>query len=212
MSQGTRGRLIRAATTGFGVLLCTGLVGCMNWDKSKDSKSTKQPGQGLPGTPTLNTNTGAAANTKIGQPYTGQPYAGPGANIQPAGGFATSGAGRVGTTGQNTNTGSVTPQYGNWPPQPGNPGTIGSPTTPSVSVQPAGGVSAAPAPNTNTVASFSPPAPTLLDPPLPPATGAGRNEFAGGVVAPPTPTGPLAPIGPPPTSPGNPTYPSKGGF
>ena len=42
MAQGTRGRWIRAATTGFGMVLCTGLVGCMNWDKPKDTKATKQ--------------------------------------------------------------------------------------------------------------------------------------------------------------------------
>ena len=35
MAHGTRGRWLRVAATGFGVMLCTGLVGCMGWDKSK---------------------------------------------------------------------------------------------------------------------------------------------------------------------------------
>lgn len=229
MAQGTRGRWIRAATTGLGVMVCTGLIGCMNSDKPKDTKLAKQPAAGLPGTPTLPP--GGAAS-RPGQ-FGGSQFTGSGANIQPTGGFGTVGAGapgRVGTNGLNTNTSTVGQSQNwnqqNWPAQPGNPGTIGTPAQPGAfpSVQPAGGVGAAPYapyPNAGGVASAgytpapSPPAPVLTDnllPPPPPNIGSpGGSEFAG--TAPVLPPAPIAPLGPPPTAPGSsPTFPGKGTY
>ncbi|MBN9120685.1 MAG: hypothetical protein J0I06_16300, partial [Planctomycetes bacterium] len=165
MAQGTRGRWVRAAATGFGVVLCTGLVGCMNSDKPKDTKATRQPGPGLPGTPMLQPGAGAgAAANRTPQPGLGQPYNGPGGNIQPTGGFGTtgtSGSFRTGSTGVNPLTTSV-PQP-NFSAPPGAPGTIGAPAQPGMypSMQPsvlpvwgAGGpLGAAPAANAGSVAS-----------------------------------------------------------
>ena len=87
MAHGTRGRWMRVATTGFGVVLCTGLAGCMNTDKPKETKATpKLPPPGLTGTPMLPGGAGAGAVGRTGQP-TGQ-FVGAGANLQPGGGFS----------------------------------------------------------------------------------------------------------------------------
>lgn len=205
MAQGTRGRWIRATTAGFGMVLCTGLVGCMNWDKPKETAKAKP---GLPGTPTLQQPNGVA-NNKMGQPP-GQ-FTGTGSNLQQQPTFATGTQGGPFRTGPtNTNTGTAGASQ-NWPAQPGNPGTIGAPTVPgasaSPSVLPVGGVGgpvgAAPYQNpghSNTGVSFSSPPPPQLDivPPAPPAGhGAFGSEVAGtGAVLPPVPTGPAGPIAP----------------
>jgi hypothetical protein len=208
-------------------MLCTGLVGCMNWDKSKDTKATGQVKTGLPGTPKLQPNDGTASRT--GQPGAGQ-FAGPGANLQQPG-FATagnSGGFRPGTNGLNTNTAGQQNWNQPWNNQPpGTPGMIGSPTPPGgISVQPAGGgVGAAPYQNTGGVSTAGyPPAPSLpldgpLPPPAPPLGGSHGGDFAGaaGQVQPPVPpgAGPLAPPLTPPTTPAGgaaPTYQGKGGF
>jgi hypothetical protein len=184
---------MRVAATGLGVLLCTGLVGCMNSDKPKDIK--KSP-TGLPGTPTLPPGNAGAMNngvSRTGVNGTNQPYAGPGANLQ-AGAYNSPAAGlgggqqRYGTTGQNTlrNTGGVQPAgYTNY--APGAPGAINSPAMPGV--MPAGGpapfapLGAAPTtPNDRSVAALTPPPPSLpLNdagpvPPLPPSGLDGRPQ------------------------------------
>jgi len=203
------------------VMLCTGLIGCMPWEKSKDTKNTKLPQ--LPGTPKIDpAANGAAAKTWSGN---GQPT---GPVQQP--GFATSGNSggfRPGITGVHTNANanmntSTANQYGNWPPQPGNPGPISTPALTGVapSVQPAGGpVGAAPRQDNNVVgAGYTPPPPDLGVGPLPPpplegATGSGGTA---GVVTPPVPAptgGPLAPIAPSSTPPSAaPTVPTKGTY
>jgi hypothetical protein len=220
MAQGTRGRWIRAASAGFGVMLCTGLVGCMNWDKPKDTAKTKP---GLPGTPTLPQNNGAASgvsNNKAFQQPAGQ---------QP--GFATGTTGGPFRMGTNTNTAGTGQNWNNGPAQPGYPGGIGAPTltgpSASPSVLPAGGpaggpVGAAPYQNPghqNTGAGYSalssPPPPQLdiVPPPPPVGHGAHGTEIAGtGSVLPPVPTGSVAPLAPIPPPGVAPTSPGRGNF
>jgi hypothetical protein len=130
MAHGTRSRAWRVAVAGAGALLCGGLVGCMNTDKQKDAKVPTKPGIGLPGTPTLPSGTGTGTATKTGAPTgTAAPgaFAGAGANLQPQQ--------RIGTTGQNTNTGGGTIQPAGFAapagPQPGFGGGISPPTPPS---------------------------------------------------------------------------------
>ena len=112
MPQGPRRGWVRAAFTGLGVVLCTGLVGCMNGDKDKFppkiGTNTKQPGPGcrisvIPGQPepaVLSSDGATGTNTF-------QPTGGLGANTgrmgtvpnnsltNPAGGFGAGGAGGV---------------------------------------------------------------------------------------------------------------------
>jgi hypothetical protein len=211
MAQGTRWRWLRAATAGFGVMFCTGLVGCMNNDKPKDTKIAKQPGQpGLPGTVTLPPGGGAAAKT--GQPGAGQfgtnqygtpGYGQPGGNVQQTGGFGTGqpvGQQRYGTTGANTNNYNSVPPQNFGPAQPGFGGTIGAPSVPgqfnpTPSVQPAGaGLGAAPHQPAGATAFAPPP----LDFPVPPVPPYGGAEFAANGVPPPVAApAPLAPVAPP---------------
>ncbi len=222
MAHGTRGRWLRVATTGFGMVLCTGLVGCMNTDKPKDKVAAKQPGPGLVGTPTLPSGAGAGAGaiSKIGQPA-GQYYGTtPGTGVQPAGGFqpgAGAGPTRFGSNGQNTNTSGQSQPY-NYATAPGAPGIINAPTQPgyippSMQLgQPGQPVGASGAPSQYLGSSGTPGGtayaspPNLLDMPLPPPPpmhgSVGGIESAGG-VQPPVPSPSLAPMAPsmPPPSP-----------
>ncbi len=177
MAQGTRGRWMRVAATGFGVLLCTSLVGCMNSDKPKDLRK-----QGLPGTPSLSaTNPGAAnARTRMGT----QQYGGPGANLQqgsptsPAAGLG-AGATRYGTSGTNSyNSGAQPTNFNTYGANPGQPGVIGSPTIPGQVPAGAGGpIGAAPASTSHSVAGAY-----NVDP-LPPAP---PGDLTYGAVTPPS--------------------------
>lgn len=186
MAQGTRSRWVRAAAAGLGVLLCTGLVGCMNWDKPKDTKLGKQPGKGLPGTPSLD----AAGNpvTKAGQtPYQ---FNGPGANLQQVGGVpptpGMNGAPpRVGTTGLNTNTtGCVQPaSYTN--------SNFASPGI-SAPVQPGVMPAATGAPNSPWGIGANPPPPQLGEP-VPPLPPPASSTIGGDPFSPQPPGSPLAP-------------------
>jgi hypothetical protein len=223
MAQGTRGRWLRVAATGFGVVLCTGLVGCMNSDKPKDTKvGTKQPTQGLPGTPTLPGGangaamnktpggTGAYGGTAIGA---GSTFGGSGSNVMQAGGVtAPPGAGLGatgprGTTGQNTSSGG-TSNFGNNNYQqypPGAPGVIGTPTLPGTGpVQPAGGVGMGPSSDRGapSSAAYAPPEPVLPPPPPPGHSSAAGSDF-GGAALPVQPPPTLAPLAPPPPSGGS---------
>lgn len=221
MAHGTRGRWLRVAATGFGVVLCTGLVGCMNTDKPKDKGTVRQPGPGLTGTPMLPSGAGAGAVGRTGQP--GGQFTGPGANLQQAGGFqpapgGVAGQQRFGSTGQNTNTSGQPPAY-NYAAAPGAAPINSAPTQPGYAqpIQPAagtapsqylGGGAAAPS------GGFAAP-PASVDallPPLPPPLhgSAGGAELPGGVL-PPVPASPMAPLTPPtpPTGKGAPlTYPN----
>lgn len=181
MAQGTR-KWVRVATAGLGVLVCSGLVGCMNTDKDKEKNriGAKQPtpSPGLYGTPTIGAN-GTASRT---------PAAGS-TGIQQTG-FSQQ---RVGTTGQNTlNTPGVPPQNFGGPSNFGTPpATIGTPGLPGIvpNVQPGangtqptgaiappswGSTNTSPNPSpgaplpVNTTASASPLSPSLTDIPLPP--------------------------------------------
>lgn len=211
MAQGTRGRWVRTIVAGLGVTFSTGLVGCMNWDKPKDTKSTTPPKAGLPGTPTLPAggNGGIAGQPKWQVPGAGQ-YTGPGGNIQPNNNFATGAPARTGTNGLTTTAGGTNQNYGNWPPT-GSPGTVGTPGVPGAnSIQPIGGfgpVGAAPLqPSGGAVAGYGPTSPlpspsdlTIL-PPAPPTSPGG--EFAGtGSVLPPNVGSGLGPVAPPASPP-----------
>ena len=205
MAQGSRGRWLRVASTGFGVVLCTGLVGCMNTDKPKDTKATaKLPPPGLTGTPMLPSGAGAGAVSRTGQP-SGQ-FVGAGANlVQPAGG--TFAGQRYPSNGMNTNTTGQPPAY-NYAAAPGAPGIMNAPTQPGYAqpIQPAaatapsqyGGGAAAP----GGLGLATPP--SLVDmplPPPPPPYGPAAGAEPAGVVMPPAPLGPMAPLTPP-TPPG----------
>lgn len=213
MAQGTRGRWVRAIVAGLGVTFSTSLVGCMNWDKPKETKSTTPPKAGLPGTPTLPAGgtAGGAAQPKWSVPGAGQ-YTGAGSNIQPNNNFATGAPPRTGTNNLNTTAGPN--PYGVQPA--GASGTIGAPGVPGVApFQPAGGfgpVGAAPlAPSGGVAAGYGPtsplpsPADLTILPPAPPSSPG--SEFAGvGSVLPPNVSpnvGPIAPPASPPTNPQN---------
>jgi hypothetical protein len=83
MPQGPRRGWVRAVFTGLGVVLCTGLVGCMNSDKDRVIPSkignTKPAPPGLPG---LNRIPGPPGSGGVG--VNGQPTNG---GFQPTGGF-----------------------------------------------------------------------------------------------------------------------------
>ncbi len=207
MAHGTRGRWLRVAGTGFGVVLCTGLAGCMNTDKPKDKGTVRQPGPGLTGTPMLPSGAGAGAVGRTGQP--GGQFAGAGANLQPAGGFqpapgTVAGQQRFGSTGQNTNTSGQPPAY-NYAAAPGAAPINSAPTQPGYAqpIQPAAGT--APSQYLGGGATPTPPVyaspPPLVDMPLPPPMplygSAGGAELPGGVL-PPVPAGPMAPLTPTP--------------
>ena len=182
MAHGTRKRWLRVATTGFGVLLCTGLVGCLNDDKSKDTKAaTKQ----LPGTPRLDANGNVIGKT--GQPTTfnGPPPGGsvqpgmgaypgagniqqPGYQTQPAGQGLGAGPSRSGLNTLNT----TAPQPTNGGPPSPSSGVLGTPSVQGYG-QP---VSSAGGPGMNSPylnstpggIATSPPPPDLATVPLPP--------------------------------------------
>ncbi|WP_162670604.1 hypothetical protein [Gemmata massiliana] len=219
MAQGTRGRWLRGAAVGLGVVLCTGLVGCMNTDKDKKDKlPAKQPSPGLTGTPLIPPGSQSISKTG-GSPGFGTGY-GNGSGIQQTGGTTPS---RVGSSGVNTLSSppqtSLPSNYGNSSAQPGSPGTIGAPAQPNFvpSVEPpAGGFgSANPSPNSNsmpktTALSANENTPSLLDVPLPPPPREASTAAATTppVVQPPSSNSqliapslaPLAPLAPPGTS------------
>ena len=207
MAQGSRGRWLRVASTGFGVVLCTGLVGCMNGDAPKNTKATpKLPPPGLTGTPMLPSGAGAGAVGRTGQP-SGQ-FAGAGANLQPAGGFQPAGGSFAGqrypTNGLNGNTTGQPPAYNN-AAAPGAPGFTNAPTQPGYvppsaqPILPAGG-SGSPSQYLGG-APYSPPPPSLQDTPLPPGPPVygppGGAEPVGGIL-PPVPASSMAPLMPTP--------------
>lgn len=209
MAQGTRGRWVRAAVFGLGVVASTGLVGCMSDDKPKDTKATTPPPKaGLPGTPTLPPGGAAGANTNAKaqwQPGGGTAFNGPGGNLQNGGFATTTGAPRTGTN--NLNTTAAAPNFNNF--APGTPGVIGSPALPGVTpggVQPIGGIGGPVGANTVTpsggaITNYPPPDLLSIQPPAPQAGG---PEFAQGVQPPtaaPSGLGPVAPSPLPPVSP-----------
>jgi hypothetical protein len=201
-------------------MLCTGLVGCLNNDKAKDTRiGANKP---LPGTPRLDAN-GNPVGVKTGQPANpyGNPYAG--SNVQQTGGQLppagmgmgagmTPNNGQYRTNGLNTNTGTAPPQnFGGPAGTPGGGASMGTPALPGYG-QPVGGVTpsgymgGANSGVIQTGGLASPPTPNLLVDPLPPPppvySGHGDSNFgtgAGAPIAPPTGLGPVAP--PPPTTP-----------
>ncbi len=115
MPQGLRIGWVRTVFASLGVTLCVGLFGCDSTDKPKDSMATKQPGTGLPGTPTLQPSP-YGSSTSTTRPPTGYPATGA------TGTTGTTGYPNTGTTGY-PNTGTT--GY----PNTGATGTTGYPTT-----------------------------------------------------------------------------------
>ena len=209
MAHGTRGRWVRATAAGFGVMLCTGLVGCKDIDKPKDKVTVRQPSPGLPNLQPI----GRTGQQPVNQQY---PYGTPG--IQQTGGTGqmrpgTGMGGGMQPTGTNFNTGGA--QQYNYPAQPGNPGSLGTPAQPGLvpsvgpvgALSPAGGPTGMPGPDyshpaPNAFAS-NPPAPPLTDlgplPPRPPSPSDGYATAGyGAQIPPPQPIvpGPVPPISP----------------
>ncbi len=122
MAQGTRGRWVRVATTGFAVLLCTGLVGCLNTDKDKKKDLAKRPTPGLPGTPSIGPNGNAIGKTG---PTNNQFGTGTNTNtgIVQTGGFNQPRPGGAGSLPPGYNPGDFNRNY---PAQPGATGTVGA--------------------------------------------------------------------------------------
>jgi hypothetical protein len=113
MSQGTRGRIRRAAIVGIGLLVGSGLTGCM--DDKKLPTANKSPGPGLRGTPTID---GASATRPGGS---GGPA---GVNVNSVGGGMPSNG--VQTAGGTMPGGSSGTNYGG--ANPNNFGAVGTPT------------------------------------------------------------------------------------
>jgi hypothetical protein len=93
MSQETRGGWARKVVAALGAALCLTVIGCTEIDKPRFGKSTKQPGPGLPGTPTLSGQP-SSGNVRPGQPATGaQPMGATGTPVgrAPAGAYSTGG-------------------------------------------------------------------------------------------------------------------------
>lgn len=223
MSQGLRGRLRKAACYGFGLLVCSGTLGCMG-DK-KLPMANKNPSTGLPGTPMVN---GSGNASRPGQP--GQ------ANQPPffVNGQPVNGASNVNLTQRG---GAVPPGGANYGgANPNNFGTVNSPTVPGYSAQPAsynqpGGYgqpasynqpnsvvpsvtptgSATPSPRN--VAMVNPPSARGQGPELSPMTDLGGPippAQPGGTLPSVAPSGYLAPVAPPsPSAPVAPPYPGR---
>jgi|GEM_PF-3365949 len=212
MAQGTRGRWMRLAATGFGVLLCTSLVGCWNTDKPKDTKATTK--QYLPGTTRLDS-AGNPINTNSSQNpayrSTGlNSQSSSGLNSNPAAGLGNGQPQRIYTDGRNTNNSSVVqpanyqdaPGFGGMPPGPA--GAINSPAMPGI-VQPPAPTgrygSASQYQNNSAGAGSVPPPPTLStipSPPPPPPITSGAGDFGSAApIPPPPPPG----LGVPPSTP-----------
>ena len=115
MPQGTRGR---TAYLGLGLIICSGLVGCM--DNDKKPLSSKPAAPGLPNTPLLNN------GTSQGRPASGAPQQNWNVNGQPAqNGYPQTGGGYPQSNNiQQTNF----PQNGM--PMRNATGTINAPTIP----------------------------------------------------------------------------------
>jgi hypothetical protein len=107
MAQGTRVRIGRATTFGLGVVLCSGLVGCLGTDSGSKKSQTQLPTKtGTVGPNGVNWNN--QPNSPLGANTTTRPGTGatpPAGGVQPAGGST----------------------FGSQP-QPGMGGSIGTPT------------------------------------------------------------------------------------
>jgi hypothetical protein len=177
MSQGKRGGRARKLIVAVGAALCVTIIGCNEIDKPKLG-STKQPGPGLPGTPTLSGQPGTGA-VRTGQPATGlQPLGGTASPVgrNTTGGYPASGNTTFGSgSGGNSMVPSVSPSNNDFRPNSNAP------------ISPAAGMGAA-APS----GSFGGASAPLLDTPglTPPASPGAVN----GVVTPPG--GPVAPTYP----------------
>jgi hypothetical protein len=175
--------------TGLGIVLCTGLVGCMNSDKdklpSKIGANTKPAPPGLPG---LNRIPGQPGSGGVGvNNLGGQPTGG---GFQPAGNFG-AGAGRqptFNTTGTGFGSGSNVVPSMNPGHQPlsttGSGFGGGAPQHNFTGADTIGGHAATSDPSYRSI----PPAPSLVDPGLAPPARPDAPAGEGYPVAPPKPT------------------------
>ena len=174
MSQGTRGGWAHRIAISLGAALCVTVVGCTELDKPRFGKSTKQPGPGLPGTPTLQGQPGTG-NVRTGQPNLGtQPMGAAGTPVSrsPATAYPTGGNSGFGAA---ANSNTLLP----------NVGPANNDYTP---IAPAAGMGNG-APSGSFGGAAAPPldAPGLTPPAAPGAVGG---------VAPPPGGGPIAPSHP----------------
>ena len=105
MSQGPRGGWARKLAIGIGAALCVTVVGCNEIDKPRLGGAAKQPGPGLPGTPTLSGQPGTS-NARTGQPGMGaQPLGGAGTPVSrsPSGAYSPTGNTNFGASTGGTN-------------------------------------------------------------------------------------------------------------
>jgi hypothetical protein len=164
MSQGTRGGWARRMVAVLGAALCLTVIGCTEIDKPRFGKSTKQPGPGLPGTPTLTGQPGSG-NVRTGQPGTGtQPMGATGTPVgrTPGGAYPTGG-----------NTGFGSGASGNtFVPNVGPANNDYTPISSAAPISPATGMGAG-APSGSFGGAAAPPldAPGLTPPAAPGAVG-----------------------------------------
>jgi hypothetical protein len=170
MSQGPRGGWARKLIVGVGAALVVSVVGCNEIDKPRLG-ATKQPGPGLPGTPTLSGQPGSG-NVRTGQPGA-RPIGSAGMPVgrDTTGGLPAGGNSTFGTSG-NVGVPSVNPT---------NPDYVPISSAP---LSPAAGMGAG-AP----VGSFGGAQPPSLDapgltPPASPGAASGAVTPPGGPVAP----------------------------
>lgn len=173
MSQGPQGGWARKLVIGIGAALCVTVVGCNEIDKPRLGGAAKQPGPGLPGTPTLSGQPGTG-NMRTGQPGTiGQPMGATGAGRSPAGAYSPTGNTNFGTGTSGTNfVPGVGPANNDYQPISNTP------------VSPATGMGAGAAGG-----SFGGAPPSLATPEL---YAPAAPDAKGGAVTPPG--GPVAPI------------------
>ena len=201
MAHGLRSRI------GVGVLVCSGLVGCMNDDRKPLGTPPMAKGTGpaaRPNMPTAQTGGNPAYGTGGAPGYGMQPAAGlggGGGGVQQVGGARPmGGTPGFGAMPSRNDTGTMTPGA-----IPGNFGSGPSQPIPGAGVIPAGGPAASNYfPPAGGPGRFSdPPVVGLTDPgpmPSPPGPPSGYAPPVGptGDVQPPSPYAPVAPVGGPP--------------
>jgi hypothetical protein len=173
MSQGSRRGWARGLVVGIGAALAVTIVGCNEIDKPRLGGAAKQPGPGLPGTPTLSGQSGMG-NLRSGQPGLNTPSmgtAGTPAGRSPAGAYSQTGNTNFGAGG-NHFVPSVSPTNPDYQPLSNTP------------ISPASGMGAGSAGG-----SFGGAPPSLATPEL---YAPAAPDAKGGAVTPPG--GPVAPI------------------
>ena len=190
MSQGPRRGWLRTLLTGLGVVLCTGLVGCMNSDKDKNQQrfgtNTRQTTTGLPGTRPLPGQAGSGGVGLQNPSFNGGTTSSIGTGGQPNRAFGTQGMGNTVPAqglglGSNAVVPSVGPGGGQYVPVSGSNFGSGMPQSPQ---SPAGNMSSGSAYPRGTGYLNDPAAPALTNPGLAPPVPRGSSMSGSDVVAP----------------------------